>query len=249
MKRFLRYLLLVVCLLLMSRSLLHAQLLTEEEVRATRLHLVREAFAAEIPLYDLLKNGSQYLHFYPSVEGDQYYGDRPLYYGSLVYENIAYDSINLGYDIYNDLIFAAVYHNLQQELLILHTADVRHFELGADRFLYLPEDRDPSLSAGIYQDAYTLGDTRLLVHRVKKKEKYSMRFNGQKMHIFKEAHEYFLIQGDQVSPIFHKKSLLRALKDDGTLRTYMRKNLLYLKRDHPDFAERVIRVLKVHANL
>ncbi len=220
---------------------------TAEEVRATRLDLVREAFAAEIPLYDLLKNGSLYLHFYPSVEGDQYYGNRPLHYGSLVYENIAYDSINLGYDIYNDLVFAAVYHNLQQEQLILHTADIRHFELGGDRFIYLPDDRYPALPAGVYQDAYTQGEIRLLVRRVKKKEKYSMRFNGQKMHIFEEAHAYFLIQGEQVSPVFNKKSLLRALQDDGTLRTFMRTQLIYLKKGQPGFTERAIRVLKAHA--
>lgn len=249
MKRSLRPRLLLICLLLMSRSLLLTQPLTAEEVRATRLDLVREAFAAEIPLYDLLKNGSQYLHFYPSVEGDQYFGDRPLHYGTLVYENIAYDSINLGYDIYNDLIFAAVYHNLQQEQLILHTPNIRHFELGTNRFLYLTDDHYPPLAAGIYQDAYTQGTTRFLVRRVKKKEKYSMRFNGQKMHIFEETHAYFLIQGEQVSPISNKKSLLRALKDDGTLRAYMRKNLIYLKGNQPDFAERVIRVLQAHAKL
>jgi hypothetical protein len=200
-----------------------------------------------VPPYSLLKNGSYYHHFYPQTAGNQYYGDRGLFPGSLSYEGMRHDSIPIGYDIYNQLVFVAVMHHYSQEQLILNTQKILHFSAGQIPFIRVPDSTVAGLAGGIYQVAYEAPSTRFLIARQKERLKIPSSEPGEKQFKFVEKESYYLIRDAIAFPIRRRKEVIGAFGSDPHIVAFVKKNKLILHASQPGFVNEVVQVLQFAA--
>lgn len=209
-----------------------------------RQAFLRKAYAQFLPAHQLVMQGKYYQHFYPTAVGDQYYGGSALNLGTMVYDGIPYDSVNLGYDVLNDMVYISVYYHFGHEELILNDRRLERFSIGFTDFIHVRAGEIHNLNPGVYQLAYAGDATRLLAKRRKELIKDLNGLPEGKRYKFVEKDQFFVVIDQQAIPVKGKKDLLTLYGNDERLAQFIKTQKIRVNHKLYDFPLQVGRILE-----
>lgn len=201
-----------------------------------------QQYGEAVELYQLLKNGRHYGHFYNFTEGKQFLDQRSLRQGSLVYEGVLYQDLNLNYDVFNDLVFVSVFIEDRQSYVIVHPQKIQAFTLEEDLFLNLPENHYPGLAASIYQQLNPDPAPTVLVKR-KKNRVSALNNYTQKQYRFEILDVYYLVHEGKVWPVRNKKDVLAVLGETDKVKRLLKRYKLRLRKDPAQFERHLVQIM------
>ncbi|MEL7531688.1 MAG: hypothetical protein AAFN10_10290 [Bacteroidota bacterium] len=192
---------------------------------------------------ELLLNGKEYRHYYAKTKGNQYISEQTILEGKLWYEGVYYENLQLNYDIYNNLLFAAFVNESEKIYIILNQAKIQAFEFIGMRFVNLQDSSIAGLPGGIYEEFFRQGERRLMIkHRkVLTKDVDTLEGTLQK---FDRKTIYYLIEGGVVYQIKNKKDLIEALGEDEGFARFLKENKIKLRKRRDDFEFNLAKALK-----
>jgi len=156
-------------------------------------------------------NGSQNVSYTVSFyEGHPYFFKHELSKGSITYDNVVFENVELLYDEVKDwVILQDSTHRIQ-----LVSQRLQGFTLFDQPFIRLEKDANtPIVSSGFYQVLYD-GKIKLYKKEVKIiTEKFT---NTPELKVlFEKLNYYYIKKADQFFPIVKKKDFLKILNDKG----------------------------------
>ncbi|MEZ4771606.1 MAG: hypothetical protein R3D00_00405 [Bacteroidia bacterium] len=211
--------------------------LAQPNVNDTGISAVKELYYKHIPTNQLLRSGRSYEHFYLATEGNQYLIDALAHSGELRYEGMIYRDVLLNYDIYNQLIFVSFAREGYQRSIILNEKRITYMDLLGMRFVYLPEDFDPEIPEGIYQEVFKGKDYGFWVKRRKKLNKQTTNSSGGNRHTFTQEDLYYIKNGGEISRFSNKKELLSALGNTQEAIALIKEHNLSFNKRKPEFVQ------------
>ncbi len=175
-----------------------------------------------------LYNGIEYIGYSPKIEGIPYFLESTWKRGSIVYDGIFYDTVQMMYDGVKDRVIILHYNGFFR--LALFTEKVSSFSLHGHHFIHIERDslRNATLETGLYDQMYA-GPTTMLVRRHKFIEETVKDVLERK---FVEQYSYYLFKGSKYHIIRTRKGLLSLLKDRAReIKQHLRKEKLKFRKD------------------
>jgi hypothetical protein len=175
-----------------------------------------------------LYNGSEYIDYDHRIKGNPYFAGYGYYTGSIIYDGILYDSIEMMYDILNDNI---IIKNYNDTALLLVQEKISAFNTGGHNFIRLQTDtalKEFKIN-GFYDVLYN-GNTKLFA-RYKKfvTEKITTQYSESS---YTEKDEYFILKNETFYAVNDKKSVLNVLKDHkAELQKYIRQQKIRFRKN------------------
>ena len=112
-----------------------------------------------------LYNGVEHVRYLPTIEGIPYYQADEWKPGTIEYNGVVYRDVPMKYDMVKDQVI--VKHTNGFSAFSLYSPRVTYFDMGGDRFVYIPAGSDKTLPpAGFYQQVRS-GPLTVLVKRTK----------------------------------------------------------------------------------
>ena len=138
----------------------------------------------------------------------QFYNDKNPLKGTLVYDGVRFEDIELQYDLSNQKIIVLLATKNNKKYVSIDTDKVSWFSIdGAD---FTRVSGDSLMSGGIYQLAYTGDFSRLYVKRIKNRvQKVTDKITIE----FKPANFYYVVNSFGTFEISGRKSLSEAFND------------------------------------
>lgn len=173
-------------------------------------------------------NGSQNAGYTVSFyEGHPYFFLHELSKGSITYDNVVFDNVELLYDEVKDwVILQDSTHRIQ-----LVSERLQGFTVFNQPFIRLEKDANtPIVTSGFYQVLYD-GEIKLYKKEVKIiTEKFT---NTPELKVlFEKVFYYYIKKGNRFYPIVKKKDFLQLLKDkDKELNNFISKERLNFRKD------------------
>ncbi|MDX2245860.1 MAG: hypothetical protein SF052_03730 [Bacteroidia bacterium] len=217
----------------------------QSDTEKARVSAAYQIYQQQIPLHQMLRIGRSYEHFYLSTEGNQYLVDPVPRTGELLYEGVWYPEITLNYDIYNELIFVSFTLEGYHRSVILNEKRVGYMNLHGMRFVYLSEDTNKQMPAGIYQEAYAGKAYSFWIKRKKKLNNNSVNSSNGNRYKFVQTDLYYLKNGEEVTRFSGKSDLLKTLGSTPEVMAVIRENKLRLKPGKPEFVQEVTELLRL----
>lgn len=175
-------------------------------VTSTRSHAQTIA-APEALHYQQILQGVQYNHYYPAVEGNQYWIDPVYSNGSIKFEDTEYQDLLLNYDVYNQLVMTAMVQDGFIINVILDKSRIDHFSINQDQFVHIREGQG-ILLPGFYRLCFDRQDLQL--YALNSKDIVGNNFTGALTKKFVQHNELFLVLDGQVFKVEKKKDLRLA---------------------------------------
>jgi len=175
-----------------------------------------------------LYNGKEFIQYSPTLEGHPYFGDGELRKGSIIYDEMFFDNVNMQYDLVKDEL--VIQHFDVFFKLVLISQKVKEFHLDGHHYRRLVKDSINKLpvATGFY-DFLHEGSIRLLVKRTKKIDEI---ITDKVIQRIAEKDFYYIIKDSVYHQIKTYKSLLSILKDKSKeIRQDLRKNRIKFRKN------------------
>lgn len=174
-----------------------------------------------------LYNGFLHIGYSHKIEGVAYYIDANWRKGTVVYDGLRFNDVNMLYDIYKDELVIQHFHRL---MLTLHNEKVKEFSWDDNHFIrYLRDSTQKgSPATGFYQVLYK-GKTTLMAKRQKILEETVTDVLEQK---FIPKNFYYINRDNAWYSVKTFKELRSILKEHSKeIRQYLRKNKIKYRRE------------------
>jgi hypothetical protein len=177
-----------------------------------------------------LYNGSEYVRTDYRIKGDAWFGSDLLQAGSINYDNVLYQKVNLAYDIVHDEIVTNKY---QQNFRIkLVSEKVAYFSLPGHFFVRIVQDsmNKQIITTGFYDLLYN-GRLKLFAKRIKLiKQKTTVDEADQLW--FEERDLYYIEKDNRYYAVQSKALLFDVLRDrKKDVQKYLRKNKIKFRKN------------------
>jgi len=182
-------------------------------------------------------NGSQNAGYTVSFyEGHPYFFKHELSKGSITYDNVVYDNVELLYDEAKDwVILQDSTHRIQ-----LVSQRLQGFTIFNQPFVRLEKDANtPIVASGFYQLLYD-GEIKLYKREVKIiTEKFT--YTPELSVLFEKVNYYYIKKGNRFYPIVKKKDFLKILNDKGKeLNDFISAEHLNFRKDKDNTLTKVV---------
>ena len=176
-----------------------------------------------------LFRGIEYFGHSPMIQGIPFFQENTWQRGYIVYDDIAYDTVRMMFDLVKDKVVILHYNGFYR--LSLFSEKIKEFSFLNHHFLRLEHDslRNSAPVTGFYDMLYT-GNTSVVVRRTKFIEE-TVREQVERKFIVKDF--FYIRTQDGVFHIIRTKGALRSVLKDRSreVKQYMRKNKLRFRQD------------------
>jgi hypothetical protein len=175
-----------------------------------------------------LYNGKQFITYNPAMEGHAYFMDADMHRGSVVYDGLFFDSVNLQYDLVKDEV--VIQHFDAFFKIVLIGDKLKAFNLNGHHYKRLVRDTINKLpvSTGFYDFLYD-GKIKFIAKRTKNIEEIVTDKVVQKI---VEKNFYYVIRDNVYYQVRSYKSLLSIFKDRSReIRQDLRKQKLKFRKN------------------
>ena len=203
----------------------HPAIETEDLSRA--VHLYNQAFQN----HKKILTGKYHNDYYKGVNGHPYYDEIIWKMGSIVYENEQYDSVEIKYDIYSDLLLIKY---IDQKGYIrpiqLYSTKVNAFKINGHQFINLRRDTAEDHLYGFY-DLLLEGEIASVLVKRRKEIDQSTTLTSLENQFVVNDILYIRIEYSFYE-VKKRKSILDILSDKKSeLKTYLKQNKKRFKND------------------
>lgn len=220
--------LLLACLALPGYMVAAQDTAINNHFTAVAVHQAVSSYHHYIDKQSRLYNGIEYVGYSPKIEGIPYFQENTWQRGSIVYDGIAYDTVQMMYDIVKDRVVILHFNNFFR--VALFSEKVTSFSLLGHHFIRIERDslgKSP-LATGFYDQLYT-GPTSMLVRRTKFIEETVKETVERK---FLEQDYYYLYKNGSYHIIRTQKGLFALLKEHAReIRQHLKKKKLKFRKD------------------
>lgn len=176
--------------------------------------------------------GSYYFDKNLGINGHPFFQNNYWETGSIIYENQRYDSVELRYDVYRDLVLVK---HIDKEgfinLVQLKKSKVEGFIMNGHHFIQLEEDTLSGLSPGFY-DLLLNGEPLKAIAR-RKKEINRIQGSGNQIRGYVDKDKYYIKSGGVYYPVNRKKTMYNVLSErKNEIRIFLKRNKSRLRRDY-----------------
>jgi hypothetical protein len=156
-----------------------------------------------------LYNGIEYIDYDHRITGDPFFEDSYLTKGSIIYDGIFYDNLQLFYDVLRDNVVIKNYNNAP---LLLINEKVAAFSLLGHKFINIETDSTISQNNALgFCDVLSEGYLKLLAKRKKVVvEKSSVQYSES---VYTEKDAYYILKDEILYPVSDEKTVLALMKD------------------------------------
>jgi hypothetical protein len=175
-----------------------------------------------------LYNGTEHIYYSPAMEGHGYFLDRETHAGSVIYDGVFYNNVQMQYDIIKDYLVILHFDRFFKMNLI--SDKVKEFSFAGHNFVRMVKDstNDLPFATGFYDRLYNGNMILLAKHQKRIEETVTDRVVQRVV----EKTFYYLYNGKNYQPVRSYKSLLGMLKDHSKeVRQYLRKNKIKYRKD------------------
>jgi len=176
--------------------------------------------------------GKYYNDSYRGIKDHPYYNESSWKIGSVGYENQEYDSIEIKYDVYRDLLLVK-YIDEQGYIrpIQLYSAKVEAFQLYGHHFQHLEGDSLPNDISGFFDLLHSGNNASVLAKRRKEIDQSNTLTSLE--HRFVTKDKLYIRLGQNFYEIKKRKSMLEVLSDrKSELKAYLKLNKSRFKNDH-----------------
>lgn len=167
------------------------------------------------PIY----NGRRFLGYPSTIKGTAFWNNDQWKTGSVLYENIWYDSLLLRYDIYDDQLTALTNNGLMYTIV---KEKVNAFFIGHDYFVRIINVKGQNLATGFYQHL-SEGKLTLLVKRTKQINEKKDGIVLEKEFLAKD--QFFIVKDNVKHLISNQSQLAKISKDNPNILQYVKRNM------------------------
>ena len=209
-----------------------------------------QAFTSAVNLYnDAIHNhtkiytGKYHKDHYQGVTGHPYFDEILWETGSVVYDNQRYDSIEIKYDIYSDLLLIK-YIDQQGYIrsIQLYREKVSAFQIKDHHFVNIREDSLLDYISGYY-DLLVPGDRASVLAKRRKEVNETNTLNSLEYRFVINDILYIRID-ENFYEVKNRKSMLKILSDrKSELKSFMKLNKKRFKKDHE---KKLVEVIKYY---
>lgn len=202
-----------------------------QDVEQSKDLQIQSAFLNTVRIYDkelsrntMVYTGRSYFDDNNNIQGHQFFVDDYWEHGSVVYDEISYDSIYLKYDIFSDQLLIENF-NIDgfPSPIILFKDKIESFELMGHHFVRLDRDSISNLKEGFYDIMFQGNENQVLVKR--RKEIVNSNEVNTIKEMFTEKDRYYIKKGDICYQVKKRKSVLRVLADrKKEVKSYIKKS-------------------------
>ena len=185
-----------------------------------------------------LINGAQYAGYpFSFIKGHQFFDSTVSYKGTIVYDHIFYQDIQLQYDEIADLVI--VHNNFRK--IELSSERISRFTIMGNKFARIEKNSNSSSSigkTGFYQVLY---EGKIHVYKKEVKEIFDELTSDQGvLHRILVNEYYFIKKDNSYLPVSKKKDLLNAYKDKRKeIREYISSKHLSYREDKEELILKV----------
>ena len=175
-----------------------------------------------------LYNGKQFIAYNPAMEGHSYFMDAEMHKGTVIYDGLYFDSVNMQYDLVRDEI--VIQHFDVFFKIVLISDKLKEFTLNGHHYKRVVRDSINKLpvSTGFYDFLYD-GKIKFIVKRTKSIQEVITDKVVQKIH---EKDFYYVIRENVYYQVRSYKSLLSIFKDRSKdIRQDLRKQKLKFRKN------------------
>jgi hypothetical protein len=186
-----------------------------------------------------LYNGKEYIGYLP-MEGHPFFADPDLHRGSVLYDGLYFDSVNMQYDLVKDELI--IQHFDVFFKIVLISSKVKEFTVLDHHYRRMVKDSVNQLPVATgYYDFLHEGNITLIAKRTKRIDELVTDKIVRKI---VEKNFYYVIRDSVYYPIRNYKSLLSVFKDRSKeIRQDLRRNKLKFRK-HREAA--IIRAVKIY---
>jgi len=169
---------------------------------------------------------------YRGIKDHPYYNESSWNIGSVGYENQEYDSIEIKYDSYRDLLLVK-YIDKQGYIrpIQLYSAKVDEFQIYEHHFQHLEGDSLPNYISGFFDILYSENNASVLAKRIKEIDQSNTLTSLEQRFVTKD--KLYIKLGQNFYEIKKRKSMLEVLSDrKSELKAYLKLNKSRFKNDH-----------------
>ena len=197
--------------------------ITDNPDKALPVRLFLEANTSQARL----NNGREYIPASPNIKGHPFFETNTWSPGNIVYDGVAFQKLNMLYDISKDELVILNY--ALPNGLSLVRQKVKEFEFLSHRFIYLaPDSLTPQMKAGFYDVLYS-GKLTVLAKR-KKTVRLSSSTNTDANFIADNL--YYLVKDGVIFPVRSQASVMKLLRDKkGGIQQSLRKSDIVYRKD------------------
>lgn len=220
--------LLIICLALTGHVATAQDSATDSSISATAMHNAVTNYHHYIDKQSRLYNGVEFFGYSPKIEGIPYYLENTWQRGSILYDGILYDTVQMMYDIVKDRVVILHFNNFFR--LSLFSEKVKSFSVMGHQFVRMERDslNKLSLPTGFYDQLYK-GNTSVVAKRSKFIEETVKETLERK---FVEQYHYYVFKDGNYHIVRTKKGLFSLLKDRSReIRQHLKKNKLKFRKD------------------
>lgn len=220
--------LLLICIALPGYACIAQDSVTNNNYSAIALHNAVTNYHHYIDKQSRLYNGIEYFGYSPKIEGIPYYLENTWQRGSIVYDGIAYDTVQMMYDIVKDRIVILHFNSFFR--LALFSEKVKSFTVMGHHFVRMERDslNNSPLVTGFYDQLYS-GATSVLARRSKFIEETVKETLERK---FVEQYQFYVFKGGKYHTVRTKKGLFSLLKDHSReIKQHLKKKKLKFRKD------------------
>lgn len=166
------------------------------------------SYKEELPYFQELITGGQYVESPKSIEGHPFYFSRQFGEGSLMINGITYPEVPLMYDVYKDEVIT--FHPIYNQRILINPDKIDEFSLSnGERFKYFEGNESYSNNSnGLYQILKD-GENTVLVKRFKTTK--SIRDISIYTDEFVEKKDFFILKSEVFIPINKSKQAIEVL--------------------------------------
>jgi len=195
---------------------------------ARAIGIYKSSFNKHYKIY----TGKYYSDSYIGIKDHPFYNENTWEIGTIAYDNEEYDSIEIKYDIYKDLLLVKhVDDNGYLKIIQLYTAKVDNFQISGHHFMQFKEDSLPNNINGFYDILYSGAKASVLAKRIKEIDRSTTSTSLEKKFVIKDK-LYIRIEED-FHEIKKRKSMFEVFSDHKSeLKAYLKLNKSRFRNDH-----------------
>lgn len=212
------------CILLILNSLL---LQAQTPLDSSYINALT-VYANTVGVNQHIYNGAEYIDYDHRINGNPFFEKKSFAGGSIMYDGVLYNNVQIIYDIWRDDVVIKNHNNLP---LLLVKEKVAAFNIEGHHFIKITAD---SLTeklglSGFYNVLYN-GNVKLFAKRKKVIDEKITSQSSESS--FLQKNEYYILNNSVFFAVADKRSVLSALSDQKpTLQKYMKQQKLKFRKN------------------
>lgn len=178
-------------------------------------------------------NGVEYISHSPKITGSAFFPSKDYQTGSVVYDNVVYNDVQLKYDAVKDQLITPYFTETADITLL--PGYVSKFSIGSLNFIFLNTDNfsGTKVPSGYFQEVVNDKVSFLIRHRKTIKETSSLRDITS---AFLDEDEFYIIKNNTLYKVLSKSSVLSLFKDNKKeLNNFLKEQSINFQ-DNPELA-------------